>query len=144
MAHSVAYRISESEVADSIPGLSQYAFRGLMMAIATKFIPLSPLSICFGNGHVGKNILRSTGKKKKYQESMGRCTGRHNITEITLKTTLNTIKSYHQSKPISHGLIFRLQKQVILVLSRLTVYRFVKIYGRSYLPSCIFAFVIFL
>ena len=71
MALSVAYRISESEVADSIPGLSRYAFRGLMMVIATKFIPLSPLSICFGNGHVGKNILRGTGKKNTRKAWVG-------------------------------------------------------------------------
>ena len=41
---------------------------------------------------LGKNILRSTGLKK-LQESMDRCIGLRDITEILLKTALNAIQS---------------------------------------------------
>ena len=47
--------------------LGQYSFQGLMMVIATGFIPLSPLSIVstmvmWERSHwLGKNILQSTG-----------------------------------------------------------------------------------
>ena len=49
------------------PRLSQYSFRGLMIAIATGFIPLSPLSVASmmvtweSSQWLGKNIVRSTG-----------------------------------------------------------------------------------
>ena len=42
---SVAYRPSEQEVASLIPRLGQYSFRGLMIVLATGFIPLSLLSV---------------------------------------------------------------------------------------------------
>ena len=48
------------------PRLGQYSFRGLMLVIATGFIPLSLLSIVStmiiweGSQGLGKNILRST------------------------------------------------------------------------------------
>ena len=45
IAQSVAYKISEQEVADSIPGSVCIFFRGLMTLIATGFNLLSPLSI---------------------------------------------------------------------------------------------------
>ena len=54
---------------DPRPG--QYSFRGLMKVIATGFIRLSPLSIIStmvmweSNQWRGKNIVRSTGFKKK-------------------------------------------------------------------------------
>ena len=49
------------------PQLSQYSFQGLMIVIATGFIPLSPLSIVLilimwkSSQWLGKNIVRSTG-----------------------------------------------------------------------------------
>ena len=76
------------------PLLSQYSFLGLMIVIATGFIPLSPLSISYelfmweSSQRLGKNIVQSTGRTPgKYglgerQESMNRCTGCCNITEI--------------------------------------------------------------
>ena len=53
---------------------------------------------CFNNGYVGKHPL---GWKeycaeywlKELQESMDRCTGHHDITEILLKMALNTSQS---------------------------------------------------
>ena len=42
------------------------------------------------------NILSITGKKE-FLESMNRCTGRRDITEITLKTALSVIQSINQS-----------------------------------------------
>ena len=51
------------------PRLGQYSFRGLMIVIATEFIPLSPLSAVSAmvmwksSKWLGKNIVRSTGKK---------------------------------------------------------------------------------
>ena len=54
--------------------------------------------ICFDKGYVGKQPLAC--KKycalhfvKELQESMDRCTGRCNITEILLKTAVNTKKA---------------------------------------------------
>ena len=49
------------------PQLGQYSFRGLMIAIATGFIPLSPLSVVLtmvmweSSQWLGKNILWSIG-----------------------------------------------------------------------------------
>ena len=45
---------------------------------------------------LGKNIVRSTGKKE-FRENMDRCTGRRNITEITMQTALNSIQSIKNS-----------------------------------------------
>ena len=61
------------------------------------FIPLSPLSVVStmvmweSNQRLGKNSVQSTGYLK-IQESVGSCTGRRDITEIYLKTALNTIQ----------------------------------------------------
>ena len=49
------------------PPLSQYSFRGLMIVIATGFLPLSPLSVVStmvmweSSQWLGKNIVLSTG-----------------------------------------------------------------------------------
>ena len=53
---------------------------------------------CFDNGYLEKQPVVWKGYcaeywLKKFQESMDRCTGRRDITEILLNTTLNTIKS---------------------------------------------------
>ena len=51
------------------PQLEQYSFPGLMIAIATRFIPLSYLSIVStmtmweSSQWLGKNIVQSTGQK---------------------------------------------------------------------------------
>ena len=54
MAQSVANRTLEEKVTGSIPRTGQHFFRGLLIVIATGFIPLSPLSIFFDDGYVGK------------------------------------------------------------------------------------------
>ena len=88
------------------PWFGHYSFRGLMTVIATGFIPLSPLSVVStmvmweSRQWLGKNIVHSTGlkkKKKKLQESMGRCTGCRDVTEILSK---NGVKHHtiNQSK----------------------------------------------
>ena len=67
--------------------------------IATRFIPLSLLSI------VSTMVLWESGLERilcgvlvtRTQKSMNRCNGRRDITEILLKTALNTIQSINQS-----------------------------------------------
>ena len=65
---------------------------------------------CFDNGYVGKQPV--SWKEyceeywlKEYQESMDRCPGPRYITELPLKTALNTIHSVIRclQKGISHG-----------------------------------------
>ena len=51
---------------------------------------------CFDNGYVGKQPVAWKDNCTEYwlkqlQESMGRCTSRFDITEVLLKTVLNTI-----------------------------------------------------
>ena len=74
-----------------------------MIVIATGFIPLSPLSVILTSGYVGKQPV--AGKEycveywsKEVQESMDRCTGCRNITEILLKMVLNTIHLERKKK----------------------------------------------
>ena len=51
------------------PRLGRYSFRGMMIVIATEFIPLSPLSVVStmvtweSSQWLGKNIVRSTDEK---------------------------------------------------------------------------------
>ena len=57
---------------------------------------------CFGNDYVGKKPVAWKGYFAEYwlkelQESMHMCTGRRDITEILLKTALNSLKSINQS-----------------------------------------------
>ena len=57
---------------------------------------------CFDNGYVRKQLVAwkqycAEYWLKEFQESMGRCTGRHDIYEIMLKKALNTIQSINQS-----------------------------------------------
>ena len=56
---------------------------------------------CFDNGYVGKQQVAwkeycAEYWLKELQKSMDRCTGHQNITEILLKTALNTIQSINQ------------------------------------------------
>ena len=81
------------------PRLGQYSFPGLMKVVVTEFIPLSPLSIVStmvmweSSQWLGKNIVLCWVRLKEPQESIDRCTGRRNIIEILLETTLNTAQS---------------------------------------------------
>ena len=61
---------------------------------------------CFDSCYVGKQPMdwkeyRAKHWLKELQESIDRCTGRRDITEILLKTALNTIKSINQSVGLS-------------------------------------------
>ena len=67
------------------PRLGQYSFRGLMIAIATKFIPLSPLSVVY--------VRKQPAALKEYcvehwlkelQKSMDRCTVGRDRSEMLL------------------------------------------------------------
>ena len=56
---------------------------------------------CFDNGYVGKQPIAwkeycAEYWLKELQESMDRCTGHHDITEILLNTVFNTIQSINQ------------------------------------------------
>ena len=56
---------------------------------------------CFNNGYVGKQPVAwkeycAEHWLNELQESMGRCTSRRDLTEILLKTVLNTIQSNNQ------------------------------------------------
>ena len=82
------------------PRFGHYSFRGLMIAIATGFIPLTTIR-CFHNDYVGKQPVAwkeycAEYWLKELQESMYRCTGRRDMTEILFKTALNTIQSFNQ------------------------------------------------
>ena len=73
----------------------------MMIVIVTGFIPFTAVH-CFHNGYVGKQPVAwkeccADYWLKELQESMDRCTGRHDITEILFKTTLNTIQSIIRS-----------------------------------------------
>ena len=76
-----------------IPSLANIFSRGLIIVIATGLIPLSPLSTFFRRWFCGKAATGLEGKLygvlvKESQESNDRWTGRHDITEILLKTVL--------------------------------------------------------
>ena len=75
------------------PRLGQYSMQGFMIVIATGFIPLSLLSVVLGKQSVAWKEYCAEYCLKELQESMDRCTGCRNITEILLKTVLNTIQS---------------------------------------------------
>ena len=80
--------------------LDRYSFRGLMIVIATGFIPLLSLSVVStkvkweSTQWLGKKIVRSTAKLKELHESMDKCTGRSDITEILLNSIQQT-NSFH-------------------------------------------------
>ena len=78
------------------PLLGQYSLRGLMIVISTELIRPSPPSVVStisgSSQWLGKNIVPSHWLKE-LQQNMGWCTGRRDITEILLKTALNTIQS---------------------------------------------------
>ena len=57
-------------------------------------------NVCVGKQSVAWKEYSATYWSKELQESMDRCIGSHDITEITLKTTLNTIQSINQPLPL--------------------------------------------
>ena len=68
-----------------------------MTVIVTGFIPLTTVRF-FDNGYVGKQPVAWAEYCAEYwlkelQESMDRCTGHRDMTEILLKMALNTIQS---------------------------------------------------
>ena len=83
-----------------------------MIVVRTGFIPLSPLSIhWFNDCYVGKQPLALEEYcagywPKELLESMDRCTGCHDVTDILLIFAFNTMHSINCSiKPLSpeHG-----------------------------------------
>ena len=68
-----------------------------MIVIATGFIPPSQLFVVLDNCYVGKQPVAWKEYCEEYwlkePESIDRCTGHHDITEILLKMALNTIQS---------------------------------------------------
>ena len=76
------------------PQLRQYSFQGLMIVrIHSSFTVVR----CFDIGYVGKQPVAwkeycAEYWLKELQESMDRCYGSNDITEILLKTALNTIQ----------------------------------------------------
>ena len=89
------FTLKWQEVAGSILGLCQYFFKGLMIVIATGFIPLSLLSIIsimitWENSQLIWKEYCVEYWLKELQESMDRWTGCCNMTEILLKTALHT------------------------------------------------------
>ena len=82
------------------PWLGQYSFWGLMRVIAAGFIPLSPLPLFHWwlSSYVGKRPVAwkeycAEFWLKECRESIDRCSGHSNITEILLKTELSIIQS---------------------------------------------------
>ena len=68
-----------------------------MIVIAIGFIHLTAVH-CFDKGNVGRQPVAwkeycAEYWLKELQESMDTCTGRRDVTEILLKTVLNTIQS---------------------------------------------------
>ena len=79
--------------------LGQYSFQGLMIVIATGFIPLLPLSLCFDNGYVGKQPVALKENFAEYwlkelKESMDRLSGRRKRTKVLLKRSLTPFNQY--------------------------------------------------
>ena len=74
-----------------------------MIVFAKGFIPLSPRVCCFDNGYVEKQPVAWMERilcgvlVKRTQGRIDRCTGRRDMTEVLLKTALNTIQSINQS-----------------------------------------------
>ena len=101
-----------SYVLNQFPSISMFGMKAIYIsasgAIQGHHGPLvflhssSPTDVhYFNNSYVGKQPVAWKEYCAKYwlkelQESMDRCTGRHDITEILLKTAFNTIQSTNQ------------------------------------------------
>ena len=92
------------------------SFQGFKIVIATRFIPLSLLSI-FSTMVMYESSQWERNKAeyclKEFQESMDRLTGLHDVTEIMLKTALNTTQSINQCKVNYYQLYFSLQTYLL-------------------------------
>ena len=75
-----------------------------MIVIATGFIPPLPLLLfrqqLSGKVFSGLDRILCGVLVKEFQESVDRCNGSRDITEILLKTALNTIQSINQSSSL--------------------------------------------
>ena len=101
IAQPPALQTWEQEVAGSIPG-GPIFFPGIDDSHCDRIHSSLTVVRCFDNEHVGKQPVAwkeycAEHRLKELQESMDRCTGNHDITEILLKTALNTNQSCNQS-----------------------------------------------
>ena len=92
------------------PWLGQYSFRGLMSHCDRIHSSLTAVHCC-DNGYVGKQPVAwkeycADYWLKELQENMDKCTGRRDISEILLKTALN-------SKISSICLLFTLEPSIL-------------------------------
>ena len=81
--------------------LGQYSFRRIDDGHYDRIRSCLTAVCCFDNGYVEKQPVAwkeywAEYWLKELQESMGRCTGRRDITEVLLKTALTTIQSINQ------------------------------------------------
>ena len=112
MPQSVVLRTCELEVDSSIPAWQKFFLK--VDDNHCKWIHSSLTVVCcFNNGYVGKQQVVwkeycAAYWLKKLQKSMDKCSGHHAITEMLLKTALNTIQSINQplaSVSVSFGLL---------------------------------------
>ena len=102
------------------------------MVVTKGFIPLSPLSVFFNDDYVGKQPVASKEYCAEYwlkelQESMDRCTGHRDMTEILLKMALNTIQSINQfSLPCDFFYPITDKSQITELVFYLTLYQMTK------------------
>ena len=88
------------------PRLSKYSLPGLMIVIATGFIPLSPLSVVLttvkweSSKSLGKNIVQITGLKNSRNAWIDALAAA--IKQMLLKTALNTIQSISNAGNVLH------------------------------------------
>ena len=73
----------------------------------------TPLCLC-GKERVAQKEYCADYCLKELQESMGRCTDCHNITEILLKMALNTIQSISQQENVTQIMKLSFKRQKIL------------------------------
>ena len=108
IGQSVELRTLEQEVAGWIPVSANILSKDWWKSLLQDSF-LSHRCPFFDNSYVGKqpvawNKYCAEDWLKELQESMDRCTGRRNITEILLKTTLDTIQSINQYGNMTLGL----------------------------------------
>ena len=91
-------RTWEQGFAGSIPGRGPIFFPTIDYSHCDRIHSSLTAVLCFDNGYVGKHPMAWKEYCAEYcfkelQESMVRCTGCRDITEILLKTPLNTVQS---------------------------------------------------
>ena len=101
IAQPVALRTREQDVADSNPARLIF-FSKIDDSHCDSIHSCLTAVRCFDNDYVGKQPVAwkeycAEYWLKELQESMNGCTGRHDVTEILLKTAINTIESINQS-----------------------------------------------